>query len=115
MLLLGAILLAVFVLPSPWNAVVVALGALGEVAEALIGIRISQRRRAHVGAETLIGATARVVSACSPDGRVEVRGELWTARCPAGARVGDAVLIRELDGLTLVVEPATGLQPALPP
>jgi len=105
MLLLGSILLAVFVLPSPWNVIVVVLGALGEAAEAVIGIRISQRRRAHVGAEALIGATARVVTACLPDGRVEVRGELWGARCDEGARVGDTVRVRELDGLTLVVEP----------
>ena len=40
-----------------------------------------------------------------PEGQVRVAGELWQARCEAGAGAGDEVVVREVDGLTLVVEP----------
>jgi len=36
---------------------------------------------------------------------VRLVGELWQARCVPGADVGDEVIVRALDGLTLVVEP----------
>ena len=36
MLLLGAILLAIFVLPSPWGIVAVVAGGLTDVAESLV-------------------------------------------------------------------------------
>ena len=38
MLLLIAIVLAVFLLPTPWNVLVLALGLFGEVGEAMLGI-----------------------------------------------------------------------------
>jgi membrane protein implicated in regulation of membrane protease activity len=41
-----------------------------------------------------------------PIGQVRVAGELWQARCAGGAGVGDEVVIRAIDGLTLVVEGA---------
>ena len=115
MLLLGAILLAIFVLPSPWNVLVVALGAAGEIGETLIGIRLTQRMRAKVGAETLVGAEARVRARCAPEGQVEVRGELWKARCDHWAEAGETVRVRALDGLTLVVERTTATPPPAAP
>jgi membrane-bound ClpP family serine protease len=107
MILLGAILLAVLVVPSPWQALVIAAGGLWEVAEAFFWIRWSQRRRARVGAETLIGMTAQVVSRLGPEGHVRVSGELWTARSSGAEPVeaGASVRILALEGLTLVVEP----------
>ena len=104
MLLLGAILLAIFVLPSPWNLVVVVLGAMGEVAEAFYGIRLTQRMRAKVGAETLTGQTGRVITRCAPEGQVQLRGEIWKARCAEFAEVGESVRVLALDALTLIVE-----------
>jgi membrane-bound ClpP family serine protease len=107
--LLGAILLAVLVLPSPWDLPVIAFGAAWEAAETGFWIRWSQRRRARVGAETLIGATAKVVTRLEPEGRVQVNGELWAARSTGAEAVdsGRAVRILTLEGLTLVVEPVT--------
>jgi membrane-bound serine protease (ClpP class) len=104
--LVAAILLALFVLPSPWGIVAVAGAAVLEVGETAFWIWLSKRRRPQVGAEALIGATAEVVTACRPVGNVRVVGELWRARCEAGADPGDTVRIRGLEGLTLVVEPA---------
>ena len=106
MILVGAILLALFVLPSPWGLVAV-LGALVvEVGETAFWIWLSKRRRPQVGAEALIGARAEVVSPCRPIGTVRVAGELWRARCDQGADRGDAVRVSSIDGLTLDVEPA---------
>jgi membrane protein implicated in regulation of membrane protease activity len=37
---------------------------------------------------------------------VRIRGELWKARCEGGCDPGTSVVVREIDGLTLVVEAA---------
>jgi membrane-bound ClpP family serine protease len=107
MVLLGAILLAIFVVPSPWEAPVIAAGGLWEAAEAVLWIRWSQRRRTRVGAEALLGATAKVMSRLDPKGQVQVAGELWQARSTGAEPVeaGGTVRILGLEGLTLVVEP----------
>lgn len=105
MAIVTAILLAVFVLPRHWGIAAVALGIVIEGAESWFWIRWSQRRRAAVGAEALVGATAKVVFECMPVGQVRVHGELWRARCEGGAAAGDEVRIVAVDGLTLVVEP----------
>jgi membrane-bound serine protease (ClpP class) len=105
MVLLLAIVLAVFVLPYPWNFVAVIAGTAWEVVEKLMGLWWSQRWAAKVGAETLVGREVEVRDACRPLGRVRVKGELWRARCAAGAAAGETVRVVGLDGLTLVVEP----------
>jgi membrane-bound serine protease (ClpP class) len=104
MLLVAAILLALFVVPSSWDVPVVAAAALVEAAEAVFWIRLSRRARVQMGPETLVGETAVVVTACRPNGQVRVQGELWQARCDDGADVGDYVRVRALEGLRLVVE-----------
>ena len=105
MLFVGAVLLALFVVPAPWGLVLVSLAAVVEVAETFFWIHLSRRRRIRAGAETLIGARAVVASSCRPSGQVRVQGELWRARCEAGAEPGQAVRIVGRDGLTLLVEP----------
>jgi len=100
MLLLGAILLAIFVLPSPWGLVAVAAGGLLDVAESLFVLRWSRRRRAVTGVEALIGQRAVV----STPTQVRVAGELWEARSERPLRPGDEVVVRAVDGLTLIVE-----------
>jgi membrane-bound serine protease (ClpP class) len=105
MLLVAAILLALFVLPSPWGAIAIVAGIVVEVGESVFWIWFSKRRRPQVGAETLIGATAEVVADCRPVGWVRVQGELWEARCESGARAGQSVRINGLEGLRLMVEP----------
>jgi membrane protein implicated in regulation of membrane protease activity len=101
MLLLGGILLAVFVVPWPWGLVTVLVGGLLDVAESVVLLRWSKRRRSSVGAETLVGRTAVVATPT----QVRVAGELWNARSD-GRRlvVGDEVVVRGVDELTLEVE-----------
>jgi membrane-bound serine protease (ClpP class) len=99
-----AILLALFVLPSPWGLVAIVLGLSIEVAESLFWIRFTRRQRAVTGPESLIGQTALVVEACRPDGRVRLHGELWRAHCAKGAEVGEHVRVLRIRDLTLEVE-----------
>jgi membrane-bound serine protease (ClpP class) len=63
------------------------------------------RRKPVTGREGLIGATAHALSDLSPRGKVFIHGEIWEARCPAGARKGDRVRVIAIEGLTLTVEP----------
>ena len=104
--LLVGLLLAVFVLDEPWSWVAVTVGAGWEIAETVLLVRWSQRRRTAVGTEALVGVRGVVAADCLPDGQVRVVGELWQARCAAGARAGETVVVRAVDGLMLVVEPA---------
>lgn len=106
MLLLLSILLAVFVLPSPWGLVAVVVGACLEIAETGLFLWWSQRRRASVGVEALVGKRGVSVSDLWPEGQVKVSGEIWNARCAGGCDVGTGVIVRRVDGLTLEVEPA---------
>jgi membrane-bound serine protease (ClpP class) len=103
--LVVGLLLALFVLDEPWSWIAVGLGAAWEIGETILIVRWSQRRQAQVGAEALVGRRAVVAADCMPEGQVRVAGELWRARCRAGASVGDEVVVHEIDGLTLVVEP----------
>jgi membrane-bound serine protease (ClpP class) len=105
MLFVGAVLLALFVIEGPWGLVLIGLAAVVEIGETFFWIRFSRRRRIRAGAETLIGARAEVVSPCKPLGHVRVVGELWRARCEAGAESGETVQIVGREGLTLLVEP----------
>jgi membrane protein implicated in regulation of membrane protease activity len=102
--LLVCVLLAIFVLDSPWSWVVLAVGVCIEAAELTFFTRWSRRKRATVGAETLVGRIAVAQTALAPDGQVKLDGELWQARCAGGAGLGDRVVVRSVDGLRLLVE-----------
>jgi len=104
MLLVGAVLLSLYVLPAPWDAPVIGVAALVEIAETAFWVWLSRRGRVRMGPETLVGARAEVVAACRPTGKVRIEGELWRARCEQGADAGERVRVRAREGLTLVVE-----------
>ncbi len=99
MLLLGGILLAIFVLPSPWGIVAVVSGGLLDIGESLAVMRWSRRRRAATGAEALVGRTAVVSSRA----QVRIAGELWQARSEEPLVPGEEVEVTFVDGLTLGV------------
>lgn len=106
MLFLIGVLLAIFVLPAPWGLVAVAIGAMLDVAETGLFLWWSKRRKAAVGLDSFVGRKAVAVDALWPEGQVKVDGEIWKARCDGGCDPGTAVVVRAIDGLTLVVEPA---------
>ena len=107
MVLIVAIVIALFV-PWPWKLLVLGAGIVAEVGEVVWGRRLARRWRPKTGAEAMIGMQAEVVSPLHPVGQVHVNGELWEARSTAGADVGDTVVVRGMEGLTLVVEPVMG-------
>jgi membrane protein implicated in regulation of membrane protease activity len=104
MLLVGAIALALFVLPPAWGLAIVVVAMVIEVAEVGFWIRFLRRYRVSTGVEGLVGSTAEVIEPCDPRGRVRLRGEIWHAICPDGAKIGDRVTVTGVDGLTLEVE-----------
>ncbi len=106
MLFLIGVLLAIFVLPSPWGLAAVAVGAALDIAETGLFIWWSKRRKASVGVDSLVGKMGVAVSELRPEGQVKVNGEIWKARCAGGCEAGAAVVVRGVDGLTLDVEPA---------
>jgi membrane-bound serine protease (ClpP class) len=103
MFLLVALVL-LLVLPWPWSLVGFLIALVLFCGELFFWNRRVRGRRSEVGAQTLIGRQAVVVSACRPRGQVRVQGEIWTARCDAGSDPGDAVEVVGRDGLTLVVQ-----------
>ena len=107
MLFLIALLLAIFLLPSPWGFVVVACALVVDVLEVSVGLWYSKRRRATVGTNALVGLTGVAIGDLFPEGQVKVNGEIWRARCEAGCDAGAEVVVRAVNGLTLEVEPAT--------
>ena len=106
MLFLIALLLAFFVLPSPWGLVAVVVGGVLDIAETTLFIWWSKRRNATVGVETLVGKVGVAASDLWPEGQVRVGGEIWRARCAGGCDSGTQIVVRAVDGLTLVVDPA---------
>ena len=106
MLFLIGVLLAIFVLPSPWGLVAVAIGAVLDIAETGVFLWWSKRRRATVGVEALVGKIGRASSDLWPEGQVKIGGEIWRARCAGGCDAGTSVVVRAVEGLTLVVDPA---------
>jgi membrane-bound serine protease (ClpP class) len=107
--LIISIILAFF-LPSPWNVLIVVGGVCLEVGEVIWGRRLARRWRPRVGAETMIGMRAEVVTPLRPTGQVRVNGELWEATSSTGLDTGDTAIVRAIDGLTLTVEPASATE-----
>jgi membrane-bound serine protease (ClpP class) len=69
----------------------------------------AHRSKVLTGAPAMIGATAIAATPLAPSGQVEIRGELWQARLSGlpSLPIGAEVIVRSIDGLTLLVEPAT--------
>jgi membrane-bound serine protease (ClpP class) len=68
----------------------------------------SHKAPLRTGPEQFIGRTARVQQHLTPRGRVWFEGQTWFAEARSGQSVsaGQMVRIVDLDGLTLIVEPA---------
>jgi membrane-bound serine protease (ClpP class) len=70
--------------------------------------RAQRQEQVLTGWEELIGGEGDVRVALAPVGQVFVQGALWRARMADEERhapVGERVRVRDVDGLTLVVEP----------
>ena len=103
LVIVGSILLARFVAPAPWGVVLVGCAIAWEIAEKLFWFHSSKRIPIAVGREAMIGLPVTVISPCQPEGRVQLLGERWQARCSGGAGVGDRLVIEAVEQITLVV------------
>ena len=89
-----------------------ALGAglgFGVISFGLAWVAVRARRgKVLTGPQAMIGGTAIVRTPLNPTGQVEIRGELWQAslRGQASLAIGSPVLVRSIEGLVLIVEPA---------
>ena len=106
-LLLIVLLVLLASIGWPWSAVLIVVGCALEAIEIVFlrrwAKRLDRRTKRTTGAEAMIGQPAEVVQACRPNGMVQLRGELWEARCEEGADEGETVRVESVDGLTLVV------------
>ena len=106
MILVAGVLIGLFVVPDAWTLPVIAGAIVLEIVETFVSFKIARRfGPARVGPERLMGATGRVVKPCRPIGRVRVQGELWQARCEAGADLDERVRVTGRHQLILDVEP----------
>jgi membrane protein implicated in regulation of membrane protease activity len=113
--LIAVAFVLVFVLPHPWNVVGFVVALALAIPELFLWHRTVKHQRRVVGAQTLIGREAVVISPCAPEGQVRIDGEVWAAHCDGGASIGDTVRIADRDRLLLTVErssvPGEGLSP----
>jgi membrane-bound ClpP family serine protease len=73
--------------------------------------KILKQRPRH-GPWTLIGKTSRTLVPLNPDGQIKIDGEIWSARSSNGDLISadQDVVIREIRGRLLLVEPRHGRQ-----
>jgi len=86
---------------------------LGGITAFLMSIALKARRNKVVtGEQGLVGETGVAQTALSPQGKVFVHGELLDAIAASPLPVGQLVVVRRIDGLTLQVEPVKAAMPA---
>jgi len=109
LLTLGALLLIDTPIPEmrvhPLTALAVSI-PLGIITAFLMSIAVRARRNKVVtGEQGLIGEIGIAQTALAPAGKVFVHGELWDAVSTAPIPAGERIVVRQVDGLTLRVDP----------
>jgi membrane-bound serine protease (ClpP class) len=91
----------------------IALALLSPVTFFVVARKVLEAHReepVRTGSEELVGATAEARTTLDPEGQVWIEGALWRARVGDGdgpVRLGDRVRVDAVEGLTLVVRPAS--------
>jgi membrane-bound serine protease (ClpP class) len=116
LLTLGGLLLVDSPIPEMRVHLLTALAVsvpLGAITAFLMSIALKARRNKKVsGAQGLIGDIGIVQTSLSPRGKIFVHGEIWDAVSSSDVPAGIPVVVREIDGLLLRVEPVTVNAPA---
>ena len=96
--------------------------ATAAITVAVVVLTVGAALRAHrmrrvSGKESMVGGRGQVVEALATEGRVLAFGEVWQARAEGGESLekGRRVRITRMDGLCLIVEPATETEYAARP
>jgi membrane-bound serine protease (ClpP class) len=113
-LTLGGLLLVDAPIPEMRVHLLTALAVsipLGIITVFLMSIALKARANKVVtGVQGLIGEIGLTQSALSPQGKVFVHGELWDAIASANVPAGQRVVVRQVKGLQLSVDPAPSTQ-----
>jgi membrane-bound serine protease (ClpP class) len=114
-LTLGGLLLVDAPIPEMRVHLLTALAVsipLGLITVFLMSIALKARSNKVVtGVQGLIGEIGLTQSALSPQGKVFIHGELWDAISSADLPAGQQVVVRQVRGLQLAVDPAPSAQP----
>ncbi len=87
---------------------------LGIITAFLMSIAVRARRNKIVtGKQGLIGEIGIAQSTLAPSGKVFVHGELWDAVASVPVPAGERIVIRQVDGLTLRVDPVGAARPVM--
>jgi membrane-bound serine protease (ClpP class) len=109
-LTLGGLLLVDAPIPEMRVHLLTALAVslpLGVITVFLMSIALKARANKVVtGVQGLIGEIGLAQSALSPEGKVFIHGELWDAISSANLPAGQPVVVRQVRGLRLSVDPA---------
>jgi membrane-bound serine protease (ClpP class) len=115
LLTLGGLLLVDSPVPEMRVHLLTALAVsipFGLITAFLMTIALKARRNKVVtGAQGLVGETAVAQTALTPQGKVFIHGELWDATASSPLPIGQLVVVRKIDGLTLQVEPLGATPP----
>jgi membrane-bound serine protease (ClpP class) len=116
-LTLGGLLLVDAPIPQMRVHLLTALAVsipLGLITAFLMSIALRARRNKIVtGMQGLVGEIGMAQTPLSPQGKVFVHGELWDAIASADVPSGQTIVVRQVDGLQLRVDPAPAPQPRL--
>jgi membrane-bound serine protease (ClpP class) len=116
LLTMGGLLLVDSPIPEMRVHLVTALAIsipLGLITAFLMTIALRARRNKVVtGSQGMIGETGIAQTTLSPQGKVFVHGELWDAVSSHDTPIGQLVVVRQVDGLTLQVDPLPVAQPS---
>jgi membrane-bound serine protease (ClpP class) len=114
-LTLGGLLLVDAPIPQMRVHLLTALAVsipLGTITAFLMRIALRARRNKVVtGIQGLVGEIGVAQTPLSPQGKVFVHGELWDAVASANIANGQTVVVRQVDGLQLRVDPVPSPQP----
>jgi membrane-bound serine protease (ClpP class) len=87
---------------------------LGLITAFLMTIAVRARRNKIVtGAEGLVGEIGIAQTTLAPAGKVVVHGEFWDAVSTVPIPAGERIVVRQIDGLTLRVDPVTAARTVL--
>jgi membrane-bound serine protease (ClpP class) len=117
LLTLGGLFLVDAPIPEMRVHLVTALAVsipLGLITAFLMSIAVRARRNKIVtGAEGLVGEIGTAETTLAPAGKVVVHGEFWDAVSAVPVPAGEQIVVRQVDGLTLKVDPVLATKPAL--
>jgi membrane-bound serine protease (ClpP class) len=108
-MIMGALLLVDAPIPEMRVHLVTALAVtipIAVITVFLLSIALRARRgKVVTGSQGLLGVIAIARTPLAPEGKVFVHGELWNAIASAEVAAGQEVRIRQVEGLTLRVDP----------